>query len=397
MVTISPAAARRFLVHAFALDGFQTLPDVAAAVDRLEFVQEDSINVCGRIHDLILWARVQAYRPALLHEHLYGERRGAFEYAFPNLCVLPLRDYPFFARAMRARAAATPGRWHGLTPDEETVAAWVLERIDAEGPLRTRATGAEHGRTTSGWGTQTTVAAHTIEKLWRQGVLSIAKRGNFERWFDRTTRLLPEQAALLAQGESLPTEEEEQAYRIRKRLRARRLFRLTPALRNALGEDAFVRVTVEGEARPWHALAEDAPALTQAEARADSDDVLLLAPLDPLVYDRERTRAVFGFDYSWEVYTPAAKRRWGYYVLPILQGSRLVGRMDPKIDRRAKTLILASLRTEPDADTERLAGPLAVRLAAYARFLGAERVRLPAEEGVSGDFRALLETHIAVE
>ncbi len=375
VLSVSAAAARRFLIHAFALDTPQALPDVAAALDRLEFVQMDSINVCGRMHDLILWARVRNYRPAMLDALLYGDPRGAFEYYFPNLCVLPLRDYPYFVRAMKARAAA-PGRWQGLLPEEVAVAEQLLARLAAEGALRTRAGGSEHGHTTSGWGIRISLAAHVLEKLWLQGRLTVHRRENFERWFALTERVLPEMAALHVKDADLPDEGQEREYKCRKRLRARRLFRPKVDDVAVLGRDAFAAVQVEGAARPWYVLAEDVAALTEAETAPVSEGVNLLAPLDPLVYDRERTRAVFGFDYTWEVYTPAARRRWGYYALPLLWGDRLAGRVDPKVDRKTKTLTLRSLWLEPWADGHEIAPALGARLAAVGRFLGAERVVL---------------------
>ena len=354
----------------FALDGWQTLPDVASAVERLEFAQEDSINVCGRIHDLILWARVAGYAPSLLHDALYQSPRQVFEYYFPNLVVLPLADYPYFVRAMQRRAA-TPGRWHGLQDDEHAVAERVLAHMDTHGPLRTRAAAGEDGHTMSGWGTRTTVAARVITKLWLHGRLTVARRENFERWFDRTERLLPHVAAL-----PLPTEADEQAHLLRKRKRSQRLFRLRKGDTDTLGADAFVPLKIEGVARQWWILREDLPALHAAHDGTASDTLHLLAPLDPLVYDRGRNRDVWDFDYTWEVYTPAAKRKWGYYVLPILHGDRLVGRVDPKIDRKTGLLTLHSLTLENPGDAGDLLPPLAARLADYARFLGASRVEI---------------------
>jgi uncharacterized protein YcaQ len=142
-ITIDTATARRFLREAHGLTGFQTFPDVRAALRRLEFVQEDSINVCGRMHDLILWNRVAEYASEKLGAALYEEPRQAFEYYFPNLCALPIDEYPYFVRSMRARIDA-PGRWHALSPDESEVAAILLERMAAGGPMRTRTNGNEH-------------------------------------------------------------------------------------------------------------------------------------------------------------------------------------------------------------------------------------------------------------
>ncbi len=372
-IILSPIAARRFLIHAFALRSFQALPTVADAIDCLESVQEDSINVCGRIHDLILWARVRDYSSALLHQTLYGSPRQAFEYYFPNLHVLPIADYPYFVRAMHARRQPAD-RWRGLTAEEEPVAQKILARLDADGPLRTRLTGSEDGHTTSGWGTRQTVASRVTEKLWLQGHLSVSRRENFERWFDRTERCLPPEFADFHQADAaLPNHETEATYLLRKRLHSKRLFRLKRTEAAILGDDAFVRVEVTGDKRPWHALASDAPRLKAAESLTPSSDVHLLAPLDPLVYDRERNRSLFDFTYTWEVYVPQAKRQWGYYVLPILYRDNLIGRVDPKIDRKTQTLHLISLTLETGVNAEVVAEPLLTRLFAFARFLGAKQ------------------------
>jgi uncharacterized protein YcaQ len=114
-LSISARAARRFLIHAFGLPRVQALPDAQTVLDTLEFIQMDSINVCGRMHDLICGSRIAGYTTEGLYDLLYRDPRRAWEDYFPNLCVLPLRDYPYFVRGMRARAA-TPDRWHGLLP-----------------------------------------------------------------------------------------------------------------------------------------------------------------------------------------------------------------------------------------------------------------------------------------
>jgi hypothetical protein len=365
--------ARRFLIRAFGLERPQGLPSVSTMLDQLEFIQMDSINVCGRIHDLICWSRLPGYEPTQLHDFLYAAPRRAFEYYFPNLCVLPMGDYPYFVRAMRARAE-TPGRWAGLMPEEIPVAERVLAHIKENGPVRTRAANhASDGHTLSGWGMRRTVASHVIEKLWLRGRLVIARRDNFERTFDLAENRLPPD--LLAAD--LPDEHEERVFKAQKRLCARRLFRPSANDRALLGASAFVPVNVAGVARPWFVLAHDAATLADAQnVPVDESAVNLLAPLDPLVYDRQRTRDLWGFDYTWEVYTPAAKRRWGYYVLPILWGDTLAGRVDPKIDRKTGTLTLHALILEPGVNPERIAAPLAARLADFARFLGAARIEM---------------------
>jgi uncharacterized protein YcaQ len=374
-ITIDTAAARRFLLEAHGLTGFQTFPDVASALQRLEFVQEDSINVCGRMHDLILWSRVADYSPDKLAAALYSEPRQAFEYYFPNLCALPIEEYSYFVRSMRARINA-PGRWHALSPEESEVAAILLTRMQAEGPMRTRTNGDEHGHTMSGWGTRTRVATRVLEKLWLQGHVVVARREGFERWFHRADLIFPELVGLHADETRLPSLEEERRYLTRKRLRTRRLFKPKKSDTETLGDDSFVKIQIQNVPQPWYILDEDLPAierLQQDPPTHNSTEALLLAPLDPLIYDRNRNRAVFGFDYTWEVYVPQAKRRWGYYVLPILYGDRLVGRVDPKIDRKTGTLQLVSLALEAEVDPDAVVEAVTNRLFAFGRFLQAER------------------------
>ncbi len=370
-VTVEAARARRFLIDAFALGGFQTLPDARSAIERLEFVQEDSIPICGRMHDLILWQRVAGYTPAHLHDVLYGPRRSAFEHYLPNLSALPLDDYPHFVGRMRARRE-TPGRWGALTDDEAAIATDLFARIDADGAVRPRTLGPDHGHALSGWGTRARRMTLVAEKLWLHGRLTIARRENFERWFDRTERLLPDLAHWHADAATLPDAIESSRHLARKRLRARRLFRLRKDERALLGDDAVTRVRIVGVERPWQCLREDAQRLAES-APGTPTGTFLLAPLDPLIYDRERTRALFDYDYIWEVYTPVDKRVRGYYALPILQGERIVGHVDPKLDRKRSRLEIVSLVLDPAADP----APVRARIEDFARWHGATEIVWP--------------------
>jgi uncharacterized protein YcaQ len=364
MIPVSRAAARRFLIDAFALNGFQTLPDVHAALGTLGFVQEDSINVCGRIHDLILWSRVRNYTPAALSAYLYGEvPRRAWEFYLPNLCVLPIQDYRYFAPAMR-RNREKDSRWGRLTPEEEAAAQTLLTKIDADGPLFLRdakAIGEAHGHTTSGWGTKTRLLSFVADKLFWQGHLGIAKRDGFLRAFDRVERLYPEEV-----WNAVPvTEEEANAYLLRKQLRARRLFRLRPAEKALLNDNETTPIQIENDKRLWHIFTDDLEKLA-TDHSSPTTDLHFLAPLDPLIYDRDRTRLLWDFEYTWEVYVPQEKRKWGYYVLPILWGDRLVGRIEPRIDKRSGTVNVVSLQWETGFDPAELGDALESRLVGFA-------------------------------
>ncbi len=360
-VCLTPSEARRFLISSFALPHWQAQSSVQDVLDHLEYVQEDSIDVCGRMHELILWPRIKDYTPQVLHKALYGESAHAFEHYLPNLSVIPLIDHPHFLMRMRERGA-TPHRWGGLFEEELPIAEKFLAALDTHGPLKTRTQGREDGHMLSGWGSRATVLSQVVEKLWFTGTLSIARRDGFERVFDRTERVYP--GVLEA---TLPDATESARHLTRKRLRAKTLFRAGHQDKAQVGTDALVKIEVSGLSKPWYALKDHLP----DQYPTLSDDIFLLAPLDPVVYDRRRTRELFDFDYTWEVYVPEAKRRWGYYVLPILKGETLIGRVEPKLDRKAGVLTIRSLIFEDGKPNKTLRKQIETRLEQMAAFLGA--------------------------
>ncbi|WP_395088779.1 DNA glycosylase AlkZ-like family protein [Armatimonas sp.] len=375
-IRIPKETARAFLIRAFALESWQSLPDTEAAIQRLEFVQEDSIPICGRMHDLILWPRVKDYTPQKLADTLYGSESSpasAFEIHFPNLAALPHADYPYFVRRKKARTQ-TPGRWEGLLPEEEPVAEAFLAALDTHGPLSTRRHGNDFGHMLSGWGTRSTVISQVAEKLWLHGKLGIAHRKNFERYFDRLERVAPELAQWHADDATLPEPEETARYLARKRLKAKALFRPRRDDFATLGESAFCKVEIEGLTKPWYCLIEDILHLSPPSSQVPCAHGRLLAPLDPLIYDRQRNREIFDFDYTWEVYVPAAKRKWGYYVLPILLGDRLIGRVDLKRETKTDTLQVLSLSLENSLEAQTVAETVALCLKNLASFLEVSQV-----------------------
>jgi uncharacterized protein YcaQ len=229
----------------------------------------------------------------------------------------------------------------------------------------------------SGWGTRTRVATRVLEKLWLQGHFVVARREGFERWFHRADLIIPELVGLHADEAKLPTIEEEKHFLTRKRLRARRLFKPKRGDMETLGAGSFVKVQVQNVPQAWYILEEDLPVMERIQngpAPKPSAEAILLAPLDPLVYDRSRNGAIFDFEYTWEVYVPQPKRRWGYYVLPILYQDKLIGRLDPKLDRKTSTLQLISLTLEAGVVPETVTDALVTRISAFARFLGANQI-----------------------
>lgn len=343
---VTPLAARRFLRRALGLD--EPFAGVAAALAHHGYVQIDPINVCGRMHDLILRNRVHGYREGDLMRHLHGDgtplaaaHRTAFEHHLPDSHVLvafPLEAWPHLLGAMRRRTRVR-GAWSGkLTPRERTFADQMLAEIAARGPLSS-ADFDDERRARRVWGAAT-FAKSTLQKLFFHGRVLIARREGNRRLYDLPERVLP--AATLAAPE--PAAGDTARWLALVKLRQRRLVTLKrDELRHVA--DLVQPIAVEG-CPPLFCLRDDVPLFAEGQARLSAIEPAvaprLLAPLDPLIYDRRVTAALWGFDYTWEVYTPPHRRTRGYYALPVLAGHELVGHVDPKADRDDQKLRLVS-------------------------------------------------------
>ena len=400
-ISVSAAAARRFLVRRHLLAPARALPSgldgVRAAFERLGSVQFDPLAVAGRNHDLVLQARIRDYDPAWTNELLYGTRE-LFETYNKGLSLLPTSELPWHRLAWDRFLAVH--RDEAFVRHRETM-DHVLERIRAEGPLSSLDFD-RRAMVDWYWGPTSEVRV-VLEALSEAGIVSLARRDGNRRYFDLTERLYP--AQLL---EIRPDAREQQRHKLLSRYRAHGLLGaggqaelwhgIAPARRSAddgpgtvtrtdLREELIdggelVPVTVEGVRGTRYLLGSELPLLREIEAEADSvgvadTSVSFLAPLDPLVWDRNLLRDLFGFDYVWEVYTPQSKRRWGYYVLPLLYGDQLVGRIEPRIDRDAGSVRILGTWWQDGFSPRRSEGFVeAMRdaLGAYARFGAAQRI-----------------------
>ena len=354
-------------------------PDIGAVLAYHGYVQIDPINICGRMHDLILRNRVAGYREGDLMRYLHGasaqgekakplaaDERVAFEHHVPGTGILvafPLEAWPHLLGAMRGRTKYRSA-WSGrLTPREKALAPRLIEEIAARGPLSSDDFD-DPRRAQRVWGAAKLVKA-TLQKLFFHGRLLIAQRANNRRRYDLPERVLP--ARVLAQPEPPPPETAR--WCVRLKLRQRRLALLTRE-EARLVEDAIQPVTVEG-CPTLYCLREDAPLLQACADPSDGNAAIdarehsprLLAPLDPLIYDRRLTAALWDFDYTWEAYTPPKKRVRGYYALPVLVGTEIVGHVDPKADRAERRLQVVSRRI-------RRGHAVAPTLRDFARWLG---------------------------
>jgi len=384
---ISLEDLRRLVVRASGL-GSQTpfgrgRPGTGRALDHLGHVQIDTISVVARAHDHILASRVPGYRPEHLQQLM--ARREAFEYWAHAAAFLPMADYRHALPRMQRLAGG--GRHWGHENRKEM--ARVLDRIRDEGPLRARDFAAPPGHQGGWWSWKP--AKWALERLFQEGRLMVVGRSGFEKIFDLTERILPE--GVDTRPPSLDEHARWLVARARRSLGVfsarhvryqRREDGLGGAVDAAIAEAMAVKdlLAVHHPALPpglrWYA---DTAGLAQAGRRIGRR-VRALSPFDPLVIHRDRLLALFGFDYQIECYLPEPKRRYGYFSLPLLSGTRFIGRADCKAMRSDRQLVCRHLALEGTiaaVDAERLRDGLE----ALARMNDCERVAVERVSGIA--------------
>lgn len=343
-------------------------------VERLSLHQIDSVNVLVRAHYLPAFSRLGSYDRDLLDRAAWGRNseRRLFEYWAHEASLLPLELHPLLRWRM-ARADRGDTGWKSMRAfagERRAEAEAILARLRAEGALA--ASDFEQGRSGTGWWAWG-ATKHALEWLfWAGHITTATRRRSFERVYDLTERVIP--APIL----DLPTPPEAEAQRALVERAARTLgiatttdlrdyFRIGPeeartAVAALAEEGVLLPVTVRGWAHPaW--LHRDATRPRRIRGAA------LLAPFDPLVWERARTERLFDFRYRIEIYTPAEKRIYGYYVLPFLLDERIVARVDLKADRQASRLIAHRIHLEPGAPADTVER-LTVELQRMAGWLG---------------------------
>jgi uncharacterized protein len=387
---IADDAARRFLVARHLLAPARSVEGGPQAVlevfNRLGSIQFDPLSVAGRNHDLVLHARVADYDPAWCA--LLYERREVFEAYNKGLSLVPTNEFPWF----RATLSRDSPRVLAENPE---VAEHVLERIRAEGQLSALDFERKRGSEIDWFGAPTNVVRAVLEAYSVTGVLGLARRDGNRRYYDLVERLLPRE--LLARNVPL---REQLRHKLLSRYRAHGLLGVggggdifgglgpakphpnrpghpgRTALREELVEEGeLVPVEVEG-VRGKRLVLRDELALLAA-APEPPPSVAFLPPFDPLIWDRALLGSLFDFEYVWELFFPEEKRRWGWYVLPILFRDRFVGRIEPRIDRAARRVQVLGLWWEAGFAPRRADGfvdAMRTALRAYLGFAGASRL-----------------------
>ena len=396
-ISISASQARRLAVVKQRLAGPRPPATADAIVDLIRdlgCVQIDPIRAVERTQHLVLWSRLSGYDPLHLDVPLWEERR-LFEY-WAHAASIVLTENFQIHRSQMAANRTSDRRWdrenrEWLEQNDE-LRERVIDSLRSSPPLSAAqldTSDSTNRRSEPGGWSMGSDVSRLLSILWTWGDLMIAGRNNQNRLWTLTDRWLPDwvpdgplserevvrratQISLKALGVGTPVH-------IRNHFVRGHYEGLGEVLAELVSDGQVSPVTVEGDEGPWpgdwFVHADDVPLLDRLDEEW-APRTTLLSPFDNLVCDRSRTLAMWGFDFTIEIYLPKAQRRYGYYVMPVLHGDRLVGRIDPKMDRSTGTLIVNAVYAEPSArEDSEIARATACSIEDLARFLGARRVR----------------------
>ena len=385
---LSSAEARRLALSSLGFGAKKPakagVAHVRATAKRLSAIQVDSVNVLARAHYMPTFSRYGPYPTAAL-DQLVHEKRELFEYWGHAACLLPIELYP----ALRWRMEGQLEGWGELEKEQLAFIEAVHAEVAERGPLSAGELSNGGKGTGNWWGWSD--GKRAIEFLFRQGRVAIAGRRNFERLYDIPEHVFPREV-LKAKPLSAEGGKKDLLVRAARAMgvgtardiamyfqvdmwwdRATANGRREPAKTHVLFDELveeghLEKVEVEGWKRPGYVIP-GAKVPRTIDARA------IVSPFDPLMWERKWTKSVFDFDYQIEIYVPAARRIYGYYVLPFVLGDRFAGRVDLKADRKASTLLVQAAWLEPGREPKAVAAALADELRSIARWLGLESIK----------------------
>lgn len=388
-LTITKQQARRFiLAHQglwppYELEG---KPGVLDYIRRVGCIQFDPLNIVGHNPELVLQARVADFYPVMLQELLYKDRRlvDGWDKMMSIYCV---QDWPYFQRR-RESARRNPGKSPGPV---ESILPQVRRAIEEQGPLSS--IDLDFDQTVDWSWAPTRLARAALESMHSWGELIVHHKVHTRKVYDFASRHIPQE--LLSAPDPNETEGQFHDWYVLRRIGSMGLIwaksggawlgmlgiksqARKAALARLLEQDKIVRVDVEGINTPLYIRSQDAPTLDRS---LNFDHALpraaIIAPLDNLLWDRRFVEALFGFSYVWEVYKPAAERRYGYYVLPILYGDRFVARFDPGRDKKRGALIVKKWWWEPCVTpTQEMQAELICCFERFLNYLGANQLEI---------------------
>ena len=394
-ITITKEQARHFILSKQGLLGkyrFSGKEGACQYVRQAGCIQYDPVDVCGKNAELTLQSRVKGFMKQMLSELLYKDRK-LVDYTDKVLSIWPREDWPYF-EGYRRRSREQGMTFPGIPELEEQAIRYIREHgpvssdtLPVEGTIFWHSTMHWSGN----WQKESQAARSVLEQLYTDGTLLIHHKSGSRKFYDLAERYFDE--ALLTAKNPCPDEDSFRRWRILRRIGAIGLLWnsrsdawLMIEMTTEQRDEAFsvleasgkiLPVQVEGIKKTLYMRSEDLP-LLQAVQKEEIDKkarLEFLAPLDPMMWDRKLIEALFDYQYSWEIYTPAAKRKYGYYVLPMLYGDRLIGRIELSADRKTKELVLKNLWFEDGVrKTKKLMAALDARLQRFAAFNGCDRV-----------------------
>ena len=389
MLTISAEQAQQFILLKQGLLGnyrFAGQDGAYRYVRQAGCIQFDPVDVCGRNAELTLQSRVKGFRKPMLDSLLYKDRL-LVDYSDKELSIWPSEDWPYFS-GYRERSREHGRSFAGLPELEREAIAWIRENgpVSSETlPIKGTVYWHSSMHWSGHWDRDSRAARSVLEQLYTDGVLLIHHKSGSRKYYDLAEKYLP--ANLLNAPNPCPDEGAFLAWRVRRRIGAVGLLwnRRSDAwlgihMTNEQRDMAFSRleqqggitaVRVDGLRFPLYLLTSDLPLLEsvllgQVDGKARLE---FLAPLDPLLWDRKLVEALWGFRYSWEIYTPASKRKYGCYVLPMLYGNRFIGRIEPRADRKTGSLTVNNIWFESGVrQTKKLDGMIDKAVQRLAEF-----------------------------
>jgi len=391
MHQISMKTARRLAIAAQQLVGpypEATSQTLLETLRQIRCLQMDPIRAVERTQYLVLWSRLGQYDPSLFHDLVYQEKM-LFEYWAHAASFVLTEDYPLHEYMMRHYGQSGSGwsrRVAAWATENSEFRAYILDEIQQRGPLLT---GEFEDQSkvpwdSGGWSSGRSVA-YMLDYLWTSGQIMVARREGLKRWWDLSERVLDEtirqggwdaeqvtrdaaQKSLRALG--IGTQRDMERHFIEKRYP-----NLKDVLPMLIQEGAVQQIEVEKSEQKWLIHEDTLPLLEAIESGQWKPRTTLLSPFDNLIRDRDRTELMWDFYYRIEIYVPKAKRQYGYYVLPILHGDQLIGRIDPNMDRKKGILTINAVYVEPTTRMSQTTGKaVAQAIKRLGKFLGAKEI-----------------------
>lgn len=382
---ISPEAARELilkeqgLVNVFPVKGKK---GALSIIQKLGYLQIDTLNVIARSHHHTLWSRLPDYEETFLNELLID--KYVFEYWSHAASYLPMNDYRF---SLPLKKSYADGKSHWFKKDKK-MNAYVLDKIKAEGPLQSK--DFEFKRNSPGNWYNWKPAKQALEQLFMEGKLMVAQRQNFQKVYDLTERIIPHSINI-----SYPTKSELATHFIKRAIQAYGIVNeheitylrkglkevVTKEIKKKLKEGELINVIIEKNKKSYITTPRHMQEIELSNKGVFTNkltkNIHFLSPFDNAVIQRKRLNSLFGFDFAIECYLPESKRQYGYWCLPILYNSQFVGRIDTKADRASKIFQIKSIHFEEKFETDDEFNDVFIKkMKAFAAFNSCDKINI---------------------